>query len=148
MWRSVRCPCTALLPFLVLGCCFPEREPPHWKLRGAGRALALSFFLSAAGVYGQVHKLARVTNDEYKLAMTVAMGKDFESVIVDTGADLLFLPAGPYCSLQTSAAPCRPLLLPALPCATSHGAGRAVAVARPARGGPACLAKGAPPPMT
>lgn len=37
-------------------------------------------------VYGSVTDLADPTNDRYKLAMSVVLGKDFDSVIVDTSA--------------------------------------------------------------
>ena len=36
------------------------------------------------GVHGRAHELAKVTNDKYNLAMAVAMGKDFDAVIVET----------------------------------------------------------------
>lgn len=38
------------------------------------------------GVHGRVHELARVSHDKYKLALAVAMGRDFDAVIVDTEA--------------------------------------------------------------
>lgn len=38
----------------------------------------------ASGVYGTVSDLADPTADKYKLAMSVVMGKDFDSVVVDT----------------------------------------------------------------
>lgn len=41
--------------------------------------------VASAGVYGRVSQLCSVMDERYKLAVIVAMGKHFDSVVVDTG---------------------------------------------------------------
>lgn len=70
----------------------PNTSPEHAVLSGVCIALAQVCFgkpslaqqqLTHAGVHGQVTELTKVSQKKYAMAVTVALGKEMDSVVVD-----------------------------------------------------------------